>query len=236
MIDPDDVIRAAEQVTGILESRGVGAVVIGAVALAAHGYVRFTEDLDLGVNTDSATLHQVATALRTAGFEVELREPDGQDPLGGVVDVRGPFGLVQIVNYGGRFPAVIDAALATADTVAASTSSSMRRWANRSPLAHGEDMVRRCGRPSSTAAARGSMRVAPAHNPLAFTRCEGIIFTVIGDVSRRRGPGARAVRRGAGLASRVCGAQGAPPSMPRRRRGRTAVCWAAGGARPQRPV
>jgi len=117
MIDPDDVIRAAEEVTGILESRSVGAVVIGAVALAAHGYVRFTEDLDLGVNTDLATLNQVATALRTAGFEVELREPDGQDPLGGVVDVRGPFGLVQIVNYGGRFPAVIDAALATADTV-----------------------------------------------------------------------------------------------------------------------
>ena len=50
-------------------------------------------------------------------FGVELREPDGQDPLGGVVDVRGPFGLVQIVNYGGRFPAVIDDGLAAADTV-----------------------------------------------------------------------------------------------------------------------
>jgi hypothetical protein len=117
MTDPDEVIRAAEAVSGILESRGVGAVVIGAVALAAHGYVRFTEDLDLGVNTDLGTLGQVADSLRTAGFEVELREPDGQDPLGGVVDVRGPFGLVQIVNYGGRFPAVIDDGLAAADTV-----------------------------------------------------------------------------------------------------------------------
>lgn len=91
MTDPDGVIRAAEEVTGVLESRGVGALVIGAVALAAHGYVRFTEDLDLGVNTDLGTLNQVANALRTAGFEVELREPDDQDPLGGVVDVRGPF-------------------------------------------------------------------------------------------------------------------------------------------------
>lgn len=117
MTDPEEVIRAAEEVTGILESRGVGAVVIGAVALAAHGYVRFTEDLDLGVNTDLATLNQVADSLRTAGFEVELREPDGQDPLGGVVDVRGAFGLVQIVNYGGRFPAVIDGGIAAADTV-----------------------------------------------------------------------------------------------------------------------
>lgn len=91
MTDPDGVIRAAEEVTGVLESRGVGALVIGAVALAAHGYVRFTEDLDLGVNTDLGTLNQVANALRTAGFEVELREPDDQDSLGGVVDVRGPF-------------------------------------------------------------------------------------------------------------------------------------------------
>lgn len=38
MSDADEVIRAAEEVAGILESRGVGAVVIGAVALAAHGY------------------------------------------------------------------------------------------------------------------------------------------------------------------------------------------------------
>ena len=117
MANSDEVIRAAEEVAEILESRGVGAVVIGAVALAAHGYVRFTEDLDLGVNTDLGTLSRVAEALRTAGFEVQVREPDGEDPLGGVVDVRGPFGLVQIVNYGGRFPAVIDGGLAAADTV-----------------------------------------------------------------------------------------------------------------------
>lgn len=122
MTDPDGVIRAAEEVIGVLESRGVGALVIGAVALAAHGYVRLTEDLDLGVNTDLGTLKQVAEALRTAGFEVELREPDGQDPLGGVIDVRGPFGLIQVVNYGGRFPAVIDGGLAAADTVVRSGS------------------------------------------------------------------------------------------------------------------
>lgn len=117
MRDPENVIRAAEEVVGILEARGVGAVVIGAVALAAHGYVRFTDDLDLGVNTDLGSLRQAADALRMAGFEVELREPDGHDPLGGVVDVRGPFGLVQIVNYGGLFPAVIEGGLAAAETV-----------------------------------------------------------------------------------------------------------------------
>ena len=117
MADPDGVIAAAEKVSAILAAEGVDALVIGAIALAAHGYVRFTDDLDLGVNTDLRTLHRVALALRTAGFEVELREPDGADPLGGVVDVRGSFGLVQIVNYGGRFPAVIDGGIAVADTV-----------------------------------------------------------------------------------------------------------------------
>jgi hypothetical protein len=78
---PDGMIRSAEEVAGVLEPRGVGAVVIGAVALAAHGYVRFTEDLDLGVNTDLGTLKRVAEALRTAGFHVEFRQPDGQDPF-----------------------------------------------------------------------------------------------------------------------------------------------------------
>jgi hypothetical protein len=118
----DDVIHAAEEVATILEACGVGAVVIGAVALAAHGYVRFTEDLDLGVNTDLVTLTRAAEMLRGAGYDVTLREPDGQDPLGGVVDVRGPFGVVQIVNFGGRFPAVIEGGLATADTVIRSGS------------------------------------------------------------------------------------------------------------------
>ncbi len=117
MADPEGTIRVAEEVARILESRGVGAVVIGAVALAAHGYVRFTDDLDLGINTDQGTLRQVADGLRMAGFEVALREPDGADPLGGVIDVRGAFGLVQIVNFGGRFPAVIDESIAEADTV-----------------------------------------------------------------------------------------------------------------------
>jgi hypothetical protein len=91
MSDPEDMIRAAEHVAEILERQSVGALVIGAAALAAHGYVRFTADLDLGVNTDLPTLRTVVDILRTEGFDVELREPDGPDPLGGVVDVSGPF-------------------------------------------------------------------------------------------------------------------------------------------------
>jgi hypothetical protein len=81
MASPDEMIRAAEEIAQSLESQGVEALVIGAVALAAHGYVGFTEDLDLGVHTDLGTLRTAAEGLRAVGFAVELREPDGEDPL-----------------------------------------------------------------------------------------------------------------------------------------------------------
>jgi hypothetical protein len=95
----------------ILRQHRLDAVVIGAVALAAHQYVRQTEDIDLGISSDLATMRAVANSLREAGYTVALREPDADDPLGGVIDVTGPFGLLQIVNYGERFPAVIEDAL-----------------------------------------------------------------------------------------------------------------------------
>ena len=111
MNHPDDLLRTAEEVLGILARHRVDAVVIGAVALAAHHYVRQTEDLDLGVNADLPTLRAVVVSLREAGLEAELREPDDVDPLGGVIDVSGRFGLIQIVSFAGRFPAVIEDAV-----------------------------------------------------------------------------------------------------------------------------
>lgn len=111
MEDSDAILRAAEDVIGILQRYRIDAVVIGAVALAAYEYIRQTEDVDLGVNADLSTLRAVAESLRESGYTAELREPDGNDPLGGVIDVTGPFGLLQVVNYGGRFPAVIEDAL-----------------------------------------------------------------------------------------------------------------------------
>ena len=117
MDDPEAILRAAETVTGILKRHRIAAVVIGAVALAAYHYVRQTNDIDLGVNADLPTLRTLVEALRQAGFTAELRDPDGDDPLGGVIDVTGPFGLLQIISYGDRFPAVIDDALRTANLV-----------------------------------------------------------------------------------------------------------------------
>lgn len=90
MNDSDALLLAAEDVAGILHQHRIEAVVIGAVALAAYHYVRQTDDVDLGVNADLSTLRAIMESLQQAGFTAELREPDGTDPLGGVIDISGP--------------------------------------------------------------------------------------------------------------------------------------------------
>jgi hypothetical protein len=117
MDDAEALLRAAEAVDGILEQHRIGAVVIGAVALAAYHYVRQTNDVDLGVNADLPTMRAITDSLKKADFAAELREPDGTDPLGGVIDVTGPFGLLQVISFADRFPAVIEDALAAATLV-----------------------------------------------------------------------------------------------------------------------
>lgn len=111
----DENLREAERIATLLLEEGLAVLVIGALALAAHRYVRFTQDVDLGVDTDMSQMRRLVEVLRAAGYDPELHEPDGDDPLGGVIDVSGEFGLVQIVNFGNRFPAAIRDALAGED-------------------------------------------------------------------------------------------------------------------------
>ena len=117
MNEPESILSTAEAVIGVLKHHRVDAVVIGAVALAAYHYVRQTDDIDLGVNADLKTMRALTEALRHEGFTAELREPDGADPRGGVIDVSGTFGLLQIISFAERFPAVIDDALSAAKLV-----------------------------------------------------------------------------------------------------------------------
>jgi hypothetical protein len=121
--NPEDILRAAEAVIAILKRHRIDAVVIGAVALAAYHYVRQTDDIDLGVNADLITMRALTQSLRREGFTAELREPDGADPLAGVIDVSGTFGLLQIISFADRFPAVIDDALRLAKLVVRKGSS-----------------------------------------------------------------------------------------------------------------
>jgi hypothetical protein len=106
-----DLICQAEAVVRLAGSLGHELLVIGAAALAGHHYVRLTNDLDLGGNLSLDHLRGLAGALKQKGYSVELREPDAGDPLGGVLDISGNFGQIQIISFHDRFPAVIEDAL-----------------------------------------------------------------------------------------------------------------------------
>lgn len=112
MAPQSELLGTAERVAAILLENGVQALVIGAIALAAHRYIRFTQDIDLAVDADLRTMRICTQAMSKAGYQAVLHEPDGDDPLGGVIDISASCGLVQVISFAGRFPAAINDALA----------------------------------------------------------------------------------------------------------------------------
>jgi hypothetical protein len=95
-------LEVVEHVNRLLGDFGIESALIGAAALAVHGYSRATEDLDLAVATDPfSTLRLVSDRLRSEfGVGVDLITPDPDDPLGGVLTIRGEgFDPVQVVNF-----------------------------------------------------------------------------------------------------------------------------------------
>lgn len=97
-----EIVRLAEEVTAIAKTIHVRTAVVEAYALAAHGFIRATEDFDLGADLMPEGLRRLEAALRGAGLVTELREPDEDDDLGGVLDVRrNPQDLeyVQVINF-----------------------------------------------------------------------------------------------------------------------------------------
>ena len=74
-----------EPVRGVLDAIGVRYALIGAHAMAARGYPRFTLDVDL-LTTDTRVLDVAHwTDLIREGAQVDVRRGDADDPLGGVV-------------------------------------------------------------------------------------------------------------------------------------------------------
>ncbi|HEU4536841.1 MAG TPA: hypothetical protein VFS00_22115 [Polyangiaceae bacterium] len=94
-------VDVAERIVDLLDELGVASAVIGAMALAARGYPRNTADFDLATCADPfRQLNVVARRLAASGYEVDFREPDVDDPLGGVIDVVGAgFRTIQVVNF-----------------------------------------------------------------------------------------------------------------------------------------
>ncbi len=123
MSNPPDLSLATE-VAAELQKQGIEPLLIGAAALAAHGFTRATLDLDFGIAIPPGRMRDLAHALEGPEREVTLGEPDGDDPLGRVITiVRSESTPVQVVNFDNSpaagFPALIrgaeQRALAVAD-------------------------------------------------------------------------------------------------------------------------
>jgi hypothetical protein len=60
---------APERIVAALNDAGVAYVIVGGIAVAAHGVVRATRDLDLVPAPDAANLERLANALTELGAE-----------------------------------------------------------------------------------------------------------------------------------------------------------------------
>ena len=109
-------LELARSVAHQLEMANCPVLLIGALALAAHGYPRHTEDLDFAVAVLPSELRRLAQQLASSDRTVTFEAPDGEDPLGGVITITSNDALrVQVVNFdnspAGGFPALVKDAL-----------------------------------------------------------------------------------------------------------------------------
>ena len=81
MKDDRDLLSAAREIAEIVETFGLKPLIIGAIALAAHRYPRFTKDLDLAVNASLIQLQELNEALESNGYQTTLHKPDHHEIL-----------------------------------------------------------------------------------------------------------------------------------------------------------
>ena len=88
MAQKDPLLRLAERVAEEANKLGIETAIIGAAALAVHGYERATLDLDLASAVDPTTeLRELEKALLAMKLHTRLNLPDADDALGGVLNV-----------------------------------------------------------------------------------------------------------------------------------------------------
>lgn len=96
------LLDLARRVQSEAATLGIPTALIGGLALAHHGYVRATVDVDLASATGfDGPLRTLAARLDAAGLVVDVRAPDADDPLAGVLRIRAtPDGdPVDVVNF-----------------------------------------------------------------------------------------------------------------------------------------
>lgn len=100
-------LQLAERIVSLATDNSIATALIGANALAVHNFVRATLDVDLATNVNPfIELRRFEEVLRALGLQTELRLPDEDDPLGGVLEIWNtadedgtPIRPVELVNF-----------------------------------------------------------------------------------------------------------------------------------------
>lgn len=100
-------LELAELVASAARELGIETALIGAMAMAIHKYMRGTADVDLATSvTSTSDLRRLQEKLEALGYKTELRTPDEDDPLGGVLEIwkvedddADPIEPVEVVNF-----------------------------------------------------------------------------------------------------------------------------------------
>lgn len=79
-------------VAAILAEQKIEYAVIGAMAAAVHGSIRATTDADALVSVSMSRLARLKRALQKAGFNVDLRSGDADDPIPALLAVGDKHG------------------------------------------------------------------------------------------------------------------------------------------------
>jgi predicted nucleotidyltransferase len=112
MHTPADRVFAADEILTILADHGVDFVVVGGIAVQAHGYVRGTHDVDIIARPTTLNASRLSEAL--VALEAELRVPGrlrltdphqlARAPLIPLMTRAGPLDVLNIEHVDGGPP------------------------------------------------------------------------------------------------------------------------------------
>jgi hypothetical protein len=106
---PPDRVFKADEILNVLADHSVEFVVVGGIAVQAHGYLRGTHDLDIVVGPTTLNFTRVTEALteleaelRVAGT-LKLTDPNqvGRAPLVPVMTRAGPLDIINLEHLSG---------------------------------------------------------------------------------------------------------------------------------------
>lgn len=89
---PGQSTRLLLAIVQILAKQRIDYAVIGAMAAAVHGVIRATLDADAVLSITLPKLGTLGKALRSAGFETQLRRGDANDPIPALLLIRDTHG------------------------------------------------------------------------------------------------------------------------------------------------